>query len=47
MKTLSGIKAWMEWKGIKTRDILLVGSTMGFLLSVTVIFIWAFIKSLV
>jgi len=46
MKVWSNIKAWMEWKGIKARDILLVGSTMGFLLSVTVVLVWAFIESL-
>jgi len=46
MKTWTDIKAWMEWRGIKTKDLLLVGTAMGFLLSVTVVFAWAFIESL-
>jgi hypothetical protein len=46
MKTWTDIKAWMEWKGIKSGDILLIGSTMGFLLSVTIVLVWALIESL-
>ena len=46
MKTWTDIKAWMEWRGIKAKDLLLVGATMGFLLSVTVVFVWGLIESL-
>lgn len=46
MKTWTDIRAWMEWRGIKAKDLLLVGVTMGFLLSVTIVFVWGLIESL-
>jgi len=46
MKRLKDLREWMEWKGISTKDLLSVTVTMGFLFSVTVIFLWAMIESL-
>ena len=44
---LLAIKDWMEWRGIKTDELAIVGISMTALLAVAGIFVYAFIESLV
>ena len=41
------LKKWMHYRGISAKDLLSVTVSMGFLVSVTVIFLWAMIESLI
>jgi|1_EtaG_2_1085319.scaffolds.fasta_scaffold07371_9 hypothetical protein len=45
MKQLAKLKTWMEWRGITGRDILAMGTAMGFLVAVTILFICGMIAS--
>ena len=45
-KKLAEIKSWMEWRGISVKDILVMGGSLGFLMSVTAFLIYGLIGSL-
>tara|TARA_A100001037_G_C15073175_1_gene600433 strand:- start:673 stop:816 length:144 start_codon:yes stop_codon:yes gene_type:complete len=46
MKKIDDIKAWMKWKGIEPKDVVMMSFAMGFLISVIGVFLWAGIQSL-
>ncbi len=46
MKKLEEIKAWAKWKGITFKDVAMITVALGFLVSVTVIYIWAGVQAL-
>ena len=41
------IKKWMEWRGITPKDLMMAGSTLGFLLFVATIVTYGFVVSLI
>jgi hypothetical protein len=46
MKNWAELKAWAEWRGISIKDLLVMGGSLGFLISVTAFLIYGLIVSL-
>ena len=46
MKKLEEIQAWLKWKGITPKDVIMMSFAMGFLLTVLGVFLWAGVQSL-
>ena len=44
---LSALKDWMEWRGIKTDELIIVGISLGSLLTIAGVFVYALIVSLI
>jgi len=40
-------KAWMDWRGITGKDLVMMGSSMGFLLFIMIVLICGLVESLV